>query len=103
MNLDLPYQEIAKIAVSHAPAGRTRIQIPAKIQDDWAEISYDYWDSKNNQKWFEIGTPGLGLKITRFLREIRKTMKQDGRDPWSCCTFTLFPEGKFTFDVEYDD
>ena len=45
-------------------------------------------------KQFEIG---------ERLRDLRAATKQDGREPWSRCTFTLFPDGEFKFDVEYDD
>jgi Protein of unknown function, DUF600 len=103
MNVDIQYQEIASIIENHAPSGWSKIQIPAEVGDDWAEKSYDYWDSNNNQKWFEIEKVDQDIKISRALREIRKQMTIPGQQPWSRCTFTLFPDGKFKFDVEYDD
>jgi hypothetical protein len=41
--------------------------------------------------------------VYKSLKEIRKAMTIPGQTPWSRCTFTLFPDGKFKFDVEYDD
>jgi hypothetical protein len=42
-------------------------------------------------------------KISKALLDIRTQMTVPGQAPWSRCTFTLFPDGKFRFDVEYDD
>jgi hypothetical protein len=43
------------------------------------------------------------FKISKALMNLQSEMTIPGQKPWSRCTFTLFPDGKFKFDVEYDD
>lgn len=41
--------------------------------------------------------------ISSTLFDLQKQMHKPGHAPWSRCTFSLFPDGRFKFYVEYDD
>lgn len=49
------------------------------------------------------GIPGDVLTSSRVDDVLKDLRKQWPGPPWSRCTFTLFPNGEFKFDVAYDD
>jgi Protein of unknown function, DUF600 len=97
------YNIIAEIISNEAPVGWSQIRVPAAVESDNTEFSYFYTDQNNNEKWFDIGDSLKDMKIHNALKAIHAQMTVPGQAPWSRCTFTLFPDGKFKFDVEYDD
>lgn len=46
--------------------------------------------------------PSDAFAIDGALHALREQSTASGM-PWSRCTFTLFPDGEFKFDVAYDD
>ncbi len=95
------YEQIAIVLNEACPPGYTKAWIMAEVGDDWddQEVWCETAAGKNQpdieaQKQFKVG---------KSLRSIRASMTIPGEKPWSRCTFTLFPDGKFKFDVQYDD
>lgn len=76
-------------------------QIRARLDDGFTEIEYVCTDQ--GQEKFVLPPAGQGSLAHDALHEIRKSMIIPGQEAWSRCTFTLFPDGKFKFDIEYDD
>ena len=95
------YQQIAVILDEACPDNYSKALIKAVVGDDWDD----------QEVWCEIGAHKMQpdieatkqFNVGRSLRVIRAQMTTPGQEPWSRCTFTLFPDGKFKFDVEYDD
>jgi hypothetical protein len=99
--MDTYYNNIAEIVLAACPENITRCWISAEVKDDWSE--QEVWYENGNGK-FQPDIESIAIsKIADKLRAIRAQMTIPGQAPWSRCTFTLFPDGKFKFDVEYDN
>jgi hypothetical protein len=99
--VDTLYQDIALVLHEACPAGYTKSWISAAVEDDWDE--QEIWCESPSGKTQPDLDGTSSFKVGANLREIRKTMTVPGQKPWSKCTFTLFPDGTFKFDVGYDD
>ena len=99
--MEAHYQVIANALVASCKPNFESATLDADVQSDHSKISY----SCNFPGRTESVTPGMrvGSQVDDALHELRAEMKHSGRHPWSRCKFTLFPDGNFTFDVEYDD
>jgi hypothetical protein len=102
-DINVEYAMIAEVVSQEAPNGWSKIRVPATVESDNTEFSYFYTDQRNVEKWFDIDDSKKDVIIHNALKAIRTQMTVPGQSPWSRCTFTLFPDGKFKFDVEYDD
>ncbi len=102
MGVETLYMVLAQALLSACPSSATDMRIEAHLKNDWSKTTYI---CKIGGDW----TKGLSIpaetdwKVDDALHSIRKSMTIPGEQPWSRCTFTLFPDGKFKFDVEYDD
>lgn len=99
---NVSYQSIANSLAASAPPGWQRVILTSKVENDVSENLFDYVQQDGSETWFDPDS-AVVAKVGRALRDIRKSMTMPGEQPWSRCTFTLFPDGKFKFDVEYDD
>jgi hypothetical protein len=95
------YQDIATVLNESCPHGYSKAWISAEVGDDWDD--QEVWCENGNQKSQPDIEASKQFNIGRNLRKIRAQMTIPGEKPWSRCTFILFPDGKFKFDVEYDD
>ena len=74
----------------------------AEVEDDWTEKTYSCRDA---EAWSQ-GMPveaSLDFAVDDALMALREGMAQAGRPKWRSCTFSLTPDGSFTFDVTYPD
>jgi hypothetical protein len=95
------YQDIAVSLHAACPPGYRSAWIDAEVGDDWDDQTLWCEDASGRQQpELEISA---SFKVGRSLRKIRDQMTVPGQKPWSKCTFTLFPDGTFKFDVDYDD
>lgn len=95
------YAELAKPLNAACPADFDRAWIDAEVGDDWDDQSASC-EGPSGKLQPTINASD-SFTIGRKLRELRREMTQPGMSPWSRCTFTLFPDGKFKFDVSYED
>lgn len=96
-----PYQDIADIlARLRAPDGNA-VRLNATLDDAFSDLEYAQLNGE--EATFVVPSPSDGAQVHTALHELRADMTMSGEAPWSRCTFTLFPDGKFKFDVEYDD
>lgn len=95
------YQEIALILEEVCPAGYTKAWVEAEVKPDWNRqiIWCEIGNNKSQPDMDVLKQYSIGQNLTALQLE----MTIPGEEPWSRCTFTLFPDGKFKFDVEYDD
>ncbi len=98
----IQYQEMAKILISELPSKWDKAWIKAVTEDSAIETSYFYQAELGSEKWLDPNFSQTD-KASDALMSIRESMTIPGQKPWSRCTFTLFPDGTFKFDVEYDD
>jgi hypothetical protein len=99
--LDNMYQDIAAVLHNACPAGYTKSWISAEVDDDWNE--QEIWcETQVGKSQPDIDGPS-SFRIGEKLQEIRRNMTVPGQKPSTKCTFTLFPDGTFKFDVDYDD
>lgn len=94
------YLELAKPLTAACPSGFARAWIEAEVGDDWDEQTT--WCERPAGKTQPTISATDSFRMGRALRELRREMTQDGKSPWSHCTFTLFPDGNFKLDVRYD-
>jgi hypothetical protein len=99
--VDSTYQEIALTLREICSSGYSRAWIDAEVGDDWDEQTL--WCETAGDRSQPDMEAAKQFQLGRNLRKIRAQMTVPGQQPWSRCTFTLFPDGKFRFDVEYDD
>lgn len=95
------YEKIADALSANLPADFLSVVLRAQVGDDWTDKEIWYQTAEDRLQP-EISSSS-SFQIGRSLRELRNSMTMPGQEPWSRCTFTLFPDGKFKFDVEYDD
>jgi hypothetical protein len=95
------YSIMALILSSNCPVDFDKAWINARLSEGFSQQRYT---CQNNGA---LTYPDLSSeetsKIDDALHEIRSQMTIPGQKPWTRCTFTLFPDGKFKFDVQYDD
>ncbi|MEW8563710.1 MAG: hypothetical protein AB2541_16500 [Candidatus Thiodiazotropha sp.] len=91
-------------------AQRLNAVCPQDYKRAWIEAEVgDEWD--NQTAWCEGPAgkmqpeipPVESFAIGDALRDLRSQMTTPGDKPWSRCTFTLYPDSKFNFAVQYDD
>jgi hypothetical protein len=95
------YDTMAETLVSACPPGFSKAWIEAKVGDDYSEK--EIWFEQDGKKIQPDLDGSISFKLGRAMRLVRSEMTIPGQKPWSKCKFTLFPDGKFKFDVEYDD
>ncbi len=95
------YTLLGQILVATCNSNFDTAHISARLDEGFTDI--EYVCVKNGEQSFALPAKGKGSQVHDALHEIRKQMTIPGQAPWSRCTFTLFPDGKFKFDVEYDD
>lgn len=99
--MELHYQNIAQIVLASCPANSSKAWVSAEVKDDWSKQQI-WCEGEQGKSQPDIDALAVS-RIGDDLRAIRTQMTVPGQAPWSRCTFTLFPDGKFKFDVEYDD
>ena len=83
------------------PAGYSKAWIDAEVSSS----------TSSNQYWCEVAggrqqpevSPLTNVRVAKQLIGFREQMGGDTAAGWSRCTFTLFPDGQFKFDIHYDD
>ncbi len=99
--MEAAYSAIALALSTNCPAGYSVATLSARMSDGFSD--QEAWCEVDGVK-VQPDIPTMeGWNASKALHEIRKQMTIPGQAPWSRCTFTLFPDGKFKFDVEYDD
>lgn len=95
---------IARAIASHAPVGWTKAWVSARVDEDYVgNLKADYVDQQGQEHWFDLDNASDVMSMSKAILAMRDTMRQGEKQPWSNCTFTLFPNGEFKFDVAYDD
>lgn len=98
------YDFLSAAIIQSVPSGWQKAWLSAdEVASDTAEITGDYVDAEGKEQWFSIQSTDLAYKAADAVMMLNKEMTVPGQKPWTKCTFTLFPDGKFKFDVGYDD
>lgn len=101
MNNEADFQAIAQAVLPPTQGGWSKAWLTGEVSDDHTDLEFGYV-AEDGAKTFVPAVLGR-LKARDALKEVRKRMQRPGEVPWSRCTFNLFPDGRFKFDVEYDD
>jgi hypothetical protein len=96
------FQEVAKQMLPMIPEGYEKAVIHCKLSDGHSNLQFRYDGPTQKELNIDPDTT-RAYRISQLLEDIQSETKQPGKQAWSRCTFTLFPDGKFKFDVEYDD
>ena len=102
MDMSALYSVLAQGLLTICPGSFSSAVIDAELKDDWSNTVYRCETASGWSKGLPVQA-SVDFKVDDALHAIRKQMTIPGQTPWSRCTFTLFPDGKFKFDVEYDD
>lgn len=96
------YQTLAKALIATCPDGFEEARIDAEMESDWSQKGYY---CKVGGEWSQgQSVPAeIDFDVDDALYDLRDMMQQDGRQPWSKCSFTLKPDGTFNLDVAYPD
>lgn len=100
-NVQEAYTVLAAVLSAYCGSDFADAKIIARLDDGFSDVEYVCSTASKTSAFL----PSIleSSKVDDALHELRKSMTVDGEEPWSRCTFTLFPDGKFKFDVEYDD
>jgi hypothetical protein len=95
------YEVIAESLTEICVGDFETARVIARISEGHSELRYICKDGER-ERTVEASSM-TGWKVHKALHALQSDMTIPGQEPWSRCTFTLFPDGKFKFDVEYDD
>ena len=96
--MDQNYQEIATTLASACPSSFTEAWVEAEVND--GHTKQQIWCSDGSDKSQPTISAMEGFKISKSLLKIKDVMPNK---EWSRCTFRLFSNGEFKFDIHYDD
>lgn len=99
-DMNANYQSLAEALAGQAPPNWSQARLEARVGDDVVETRCLF--RTNGEERSEFLPAEQQIKVEDTLLDMRRTMRQDGRDPWSRAIFTLTPDGKFKLDVKYD-
>lgn len=94
------YTVMALALQANCPDRFDKAYISARLSDGFSQQRY-VCEKDGIQSFPDLSTSETS-QIDDVLHELREKMTIPGQAPWSRCTFTLFPDGKFKFDVAYD-
>lgn len=101
MDVDAPYQTIAQAMITQAPAGWSVLEMDAQLGDGYVDTGFCATVQTGNKSFALSSTDQTDVEDTLF--KLQRTIQLHGRKPWSRCVFRVFPDGRFKFDVDYDD
>ena len=103
MDLTPSYQALASEILQHCPAGFASAKLSGSIDDgDVATVQLTYETLDGTLERPRVR--GVhAFNISNSLFDLQKKMQRPGEQPWTRFIFTLHGDGKFKFDVEYDD
>lgn len=99
--MESAYMVLATVLSSHCGTEFGDAKISARLATGFSDV--EYVCNTNGKSAAFLPDITDSIKVDDALHELRNSMAMPGEQPWSRCTFTLFPDGKFKFDVEYDD
>ena len=95
------HEEIATYLNEVCPSGYSKAWIDAEVSSSTS--SNQYWcETEAGESQPEVSAL-TNVRVAKQLIGLREQMGGDDAAGWSRCTFTLFPDGKFKFDIHYDD
>ncbi len=96
------YRALAQEIVSFCPPNYEQARLNAEVEEDWSKFSLTCELPGGDAVTPRIG--GLSAsKIDDALVELRgRMLMQKEATPWSRCTFTYHRDGRFKFDIQYD-
>jgi len=95
------YEVLASAIIQAGDADFDEKRLIATVEDDNSQIEVVHIKG-TTEKYLQIDTRA-GWESHKALVSLRRSMAVPGQQPWSKCVFTLFPDGRFKFDVSYDD
>ena len=91
------FQKVGEIVVAQISEEWTEANIEAEIDNDLADLCVWYFDSKGEEKYFDVTR-----ELTDCFVSLRKITGDPKKGLWSKCLFTINSEGKFKTDFSYD-
>lgn len=97
-----PYQALAEALLTAIGGAWKQAWISGTIGECHSDLQFGYAGETSGRRTI-VPPAAKRLAIREMLTALRGQMRQDGRAPWSGCTFTVFADGRVSFDVTYDD
>jgi hypothetical protein len=99
--MESSYSAIALALGPNCPSGFSKAMLTARLAEGFSD--QEFWCEVIGKETQPDLPTQDGWKIHQELQKLQSAMTIPGQKPWSKCKFTLFPDGTFKFDVEYDD
>ncbi len=96
-----PYQVIAEAMVAQAPEGWTMLELEAEVGDGYVDTGYRAVSTQAQRSFALPDT--LQSDVEDALTDLQKSTEPFKSESWSRCVFTVFPNGRFKFDIVPDD
>lgn len=95
------YTTIAQKLMDACPSDVSKAWLIAEVQEDTSSAQY-WYEAAGKTRQPNIGSVEA-FDISDALIDIRTKMVSDGHEPWSNCTFSVFPDGRVKLDVHYPE
>jgi hypothetical protein len=102
VNVEAQYKVLVNALLAASPKDFANAEIVARLDKGFSTIRYNCEDKGKRIEGL-VADEVDDFAVDEALHAIRNAMTIPSQKPWSKCKFTLFPDGKFKFDVEYDD
>ena len=101
------YEKFAEILYSIAPENSSKTAMTATDLSDSGDactFKFDYYNEKNECKWFLPGSSKITGDFRELLFSLRNSYIEEHQPSWNGCVFTLDIEtGKFEVELKYAD
>jgi hypothetical protein len=102
MSLDFQQDIATRLARNIPSVAWEQAWVEGEVEASSSELEFAFKTKSKEENWIVPDFDDTDA-ISKKLFVIRQSMTLPGQKPWSKCKFTLFPDGTFKFDVEYDD
>ena len=94
------YQELAAEVRSGCPGGSIETMLLAELDAGYSDFTVSCVGEDGHVQSGDVSDEA-SWRIHQLLTQLQAEFRDKTGHAWRKCTFTVFPSGKFKFDVEY--
>jgi hypothetical protein len=95
-----PYEQLGRLVSDHCPAGFHDARLEGELDTDWAQLKL-ICVNQSGEPREQLPPAPIIAEMHDALDAIREEMARQSGSRWMTFAFSLTPQGRFNFDVQY--